>query len=643
MTAPRTLVVDGTVPCVGTVRTPGEKSISHRAVLLAALADGTSVVHGLSDGADVAASLAAVEAMGVAVEHRQDGAVVLHGGRAQLHRPAAAIDCGNSGTSMRLLSGLVAGFDWTTELVGDESLSQRPMDRVAVPLIAMGATVEGRGARVLPPLRVHGGALRGIEWTPPVASAQVKSAVLLAGLSAEGSTVVREAVTTRTHTEEMLAEAGADITVEPWGEGRVVTVRASKLAPVERTVPGDPSAAAFFAVAGSVVAGSAVAVEGVYDGPARLGFVTVLQRMGAAVSLAPDGPGTTTIRAAAGRLRATQVPASEIPSLDEVPVLAVAAAVAEGTTVFADVGELRVKEVDRLAAVADLVAAFGATARLEGDTLAVTGVGGPLRGARVDSGGDHRMAMAAAVAGLAAGEGERSFVSGFGAVETSYPGFLDDLVRLTVGASLGRRAPRALLVAIDGPAGAGKSTVSKAVATRLGLDRLDTGAMYRAVAALALHRGTAPDDAAAVAALAADAEIEVGERVTIDGLDVTARIRSPEVGNAVSVVAANPEVRRHLVERQRAWARGHGGGGVVEGRDIGSVVFPEAELKVYLTASPEERARRRRDEAPERVARRDRIDSTRDASPLRQADDARHLDTTGRTVQDVVEEVLSWL
>jgi cytidylate kinase len=284
-----------------------------------------------------------------------------------------------------------------------------------------------------------------------------------------------------------------------------------------------------------------------------------------------------------------------------------------------------------------MVAACGASATIEGETLAITGVGGPLRGARFDSQGDHRMAMAAAVAGLAAGPGERSLVTGFGAVETSYPGFADDLRRLT-----GVDPPRPLLVAIDGPAGAGKSTVSTAVAERLGIDRLDTGAMYRAVAALALERGVRPDDAAAVAALAAGSVIEVGERVAIDGVDVTAVIRSPEVGQAVSIVAANPEVRRHLVQRQKAWAAAHGGG-VVEGRDIGSVVFPQAQVKVYLTASPEERARRRNDEAPEGVARRDRIDSTRDASPLREAEDAHRLDTTGRTVQDVVEEVLSWL
>ena len=231
---------------------------------------------------------------------------------------------------------------------------------VAEPLGQMGARVEGHGERCQPPLRVHGGALHGIDWTSKVASAQVKSAILLAGLSASGITTVREAVTTRTHTEEMLAEAGADITVEPWGEGRVVHVRASVLRPVDRTVPGDPSASAFFAVAGCVVPGSAVEVAGVYSGPARLGYVSVLQRMGAAVTLVPGEPGTTTIRAEAGPLRATQVRAAEIPSLDEVPALAVAAAVADGTTVFTEVGELRVKEVDRLAAIAAMVEAFGA-------------------------------------------------------------------------------------------------------------------------------------------------------------------------------------------------------------------------------------------------------------------------------------------
>ncbi len=643
MTTPRVLVVRGGVPCRGTVRTPGEKSISHRAVLFAALAEGTSVIVGLSDGEDVAATLAAVAALGAEVERAPDGTVTIRGGRGRLHEPATALDCGNSGTSMRLLAGLVAGFGWETELIGDESLSSRPMDRVAEPLGSMGATVSGAGPDVRPPLRVKGGALHGIDWTTRVASAQVKSAILLAGLSAEGPTTVREGVTTRAHTEEMLAEAGVDVTVEPWGDGRIVTVHPSTLRPVTpRTVPGDPSASAFFVVAGCVVPGSSVAVEGIYQGPARLGYVSVLQRMGAAVTVTTAPDGTATIAASTTaegpRLTATTVAAAEIPSLDEIPALAVAAAVAEGTTVFSDVGELRVKEVDRLRAVIDMVIAFGATAEAHGDTLSITGTT-TLHGTHFDSRGDHRMAMAAAVAALAAAPGERSLITGFGATETSYPGFADDLRRLT---GTGPHAPKALLVAIDGPAGAGKSTISAAVATRLGLDRLDTGAMYRSVAALALQEGIAPDDHDAVAALAAGAVIEVGARVVINGHDVTDVIRSPQVGQAVSDVAANADVRTQLVRRQRDWAQAHGGG-VVEGRDIGSVVFPDAELKVYLTASPEERARRRDDESAAGVARRDRIDSTRTASPLQRAPDAHLLDTTGRTPHEVVEEVLSWL
>ncbi|HEX3794991.1 MAG TPA: 3-phosphoshikimate 1-carboxyvinyltransferase [Acidimicrobiales bacterium] len=639
MSAPRILVVHGGVPCRGSVRTPGEKSISHRSVLFAALAEGASSIVGLSDGADVAATLAAVEAMGADVVHQDDGSVSIVGGRSRLHQAGHPIDCGNSGTSMRLLAGLVAGFDWETTLVGDESLSRRPMDRVAEPLERMGATVAGTGVRHLPPLRVSGGDLVGIDWTSKVASAQVKSAILLAGLSASGPTVVREAVTTRAHTEEMLVEAGVDLTVEPWGDGRIVTLQPSELGPIDRVVPGDPSASAFFVVAGCVVAGSDVVVEGVYDGPARLGFVSVLQRMGAQVTVTPTGPGVADIRATFSQLRATEVAAADIPSLDEIPALAVAAAVAEGTTVFFDVGELRIKEVDRLAAVMEMVTAFGAAASVQGDTLSITGVGA-LHGARFDSQGDHRMAMAAAVAALAAGPGQRSLLTGFAATETSYPGFTTDLQRLT-GVDL-PLTPRALVLAIDGPAGAGKSTLSRALARHLGLERLDTGAMYRAVAALALAQGIEPDDHDAVAALAADAVISVGDAVVINDVDVTHVIRSPEVGQAVSLVAANPDVRSTLVARQRAWAEAHGGG-VVEGRDIGSVVFPQAAVKVYLDASPEERARRRRDESAAGVARRDRIDSTRAASPLRVAEDAHHLDTTGRSVQQVVEEVLSWL
>jgi 3-phosphoshikimate 1-carboxyvinyltransferase len=418
----------------GATTVPGDKSISHRALLLAALAEGTSVLTGLSDGEDVVRTCRAIEALGAGVARdAATGVVTVNGGRARLSAPAATVDLGNSGTGMRLLAGVVAGVPGVTRLDGDESLRSRPMDRVAVPLDLMGARVTGVGGRCRPPLTVTGGSLVGIDYTPPMASAQVKGAVLFAGLDAAGETVVREPVATRAHTEEMLAESGADVEVTRWGSGRVVRLRASALRPVDRHVPGDPSQAAFWAVAGVVVPGSRVTVERVHLGPERIGFVHVLVRMGAALVVHDDGDGTGSLTASHGPLAGTTVEAAEIPSLDEVPVLAVAALVADGPTRFRDVGELRVKESDRLAGTVALVEAFGGRAAVEGDDLVVAGGATPTPGS-LDARGDHRMAMAAAVAGAAcADRSGTTRITGWDAVATSYPGFADTLARLASG------------------------------------------------------------------------------------------------------------------------------------------------------------------------------------------------------------------
>jgi 3-phosphoshikimate 1-carboxyvinyltransferase len=409
----------------GSVRTPGDKSISHRLLLIGALAEGSTRARGLSDGDDVARTEAAVVAMGAEVVH-VGNEVVVRGGRDRLVAPGE-VDCANSGTSMRLLAGVAAGLPGTTVLTGDASLSGRPMDRIVEPLRAMGAAISGAGPRHLPPLRLSGGPLRGITWTPPMASAQVKSAVLFAGLAAAGPTVVTEPVATRAHTEEMLAAAGAEITVEPAGAGRRVTLRPSRLTPLDLDVPGDPSQAAFWVVAGCVVPGSRVRVEGVYAGHDRTGFLRVLERMGAALTMGEERDGARDLETRFGPLVGTHVDAAEIPSLDEVPALAVAAAAATGTTTFSDVGELRVKETDRLAATVALVRALGADARADGDELIVEGAGrlGPAP-VRFDSAGDHRLAMAALVGALGGG----GTVTGTEAIVTSYPGFLDDLDRL---------------------------------------------------------------------------------------------------------------------------------------------------------------------------------------------------------------------
>jgi 3-phosphoshikimate 1-carboxyvinyltransferase len=303
------------------------------------------------------------------------------------------------------------------------------MDRVAVPLRTMGAAVNGLGDRCTPPLEVRGGDLRAIRYELPVPSSQVKSAVLLAGLNADGPTTVVEPTPTRTHTEEMLHAARARIEVSARPDGRHITVWPSSLEPVAWEVPCDPSQAAFFVVAAILAAHGDIEVHDVYVGEERIGFVRVLERMGAHVVTRVRRAGAGDLLASTAPLSGTEIHGSEIPSLDEVPILAVAAAGASGTTSFRDVGELRVKESDRLAATARLVRSIGAAASIEGDDLVVTGLGSPARFERFefDAEGDHRMAMAASIA---AAVGAGAVIGGFAGVATSYPGFLADLASL---------------------------------------------------------------------------------------------------------------------------------------------------------------------------------------------------------------------
>ncbi|TML41531.1 MAG: 3-phosphoshikimate 1-carboxyvinyltransferase [Actinobacteria bacterium] len=410
----------------GTVTVPGDKSISHRALLLAARAEGTSTLRGLSPGQDVTRTRGAVEAMGAEVEGQR-----VTGGVGRLHEPQGVLDVGNSGTSIRLLAGFCAPLPWLTVLQGDDSVANRPMDRVTVPLRTMGALVDGRQGGRLPPLVVRGASLTGIDFTPPVASAQVKSCVLLAGLGAKGETVVREPVATRAHTEELLAACGADIRVQRVGSARVVRLRESSLTPFEIDVPGDPSQAAFWVVAACITPGSEMVIEDVYLGPGRTGFIDVLQRMGADLEVEVTGESTAgrrgRIRARHRPLSATEVGGHEVPGLiDEIPVLAVAAAVANGVTTFRDASELRVKESDRVTTMASELGAMGARVEPLQDGFVVAGSGGaPLQGATVCSHGDHRVAMALAVAALVADGATR--VEGWDAVASSYPGFAEEL------------------------------------------------------------------------------------------------------------------------------------------------------------------------------------------------------------------------
>ncbi|MBV9662043.1 MAG: 3-phosphoshikimate 1-carboxyvinyltransferase [Acidimicrobiales bacterium] len=408
----------------GRLRVPGDKSISHRALLLAARADGTSRITGLSDGADVLATLAAIQAFGARVERSGEGLAV-QGGPGRLHEPESVIGVGNSGTAIRLLVGWAASIDGLTVLAGDMSIARRPMDRVAQPLRLMGASIDGRRGGTRPPLAVRGGPLTGIEYHLPVPSAQVKGAILLAGMAASSPTVVHEPVATRIHTEQMLAACGARVDLAP---GRV-TVHPGSLQAAEFKVPGDPSQAAFWVVAACVTPGSDLTVENVYVGPQRAGFVDVLRRMGADVRVEAHDPESSTadIRARYGPLQATDVGGVEVPGvIDEIPVLAVAAAYASGKTTFSGAEELKVKESDRIATTVTALNALGADAEGRSDGLVVNGgAGRPLQGGQVDSAGDHRVAMAAAVAALPAAGAVQ--IGGWEAVSTSYPRFEEDL------------------------------------------------------------------------------------------------------------------------------------------------------------------------------------------------------------------------
>ncbi len=425
---------------IGDVRLPTDKSISHRAVIFAAMAEGESQLVGVLDSADVRSTIDAVRALGAHVEvqvsdERGLRLKVTGWGADGPSRPGAPIDCGNSGTTARLIMGVVAGWPISVTLVGDASLSRRPMRRVADPLIAMGAHVELSFEGTMP-AEIAGRALRAVEYHSPVASAQVKSAVLLAGLRADGVTTVVEPASSRDHTERMLPGFGVEVTVDEAGRSASVTGLAV-LRACDVIVPADPSSAAFLVAGAVLVPGSHVRLPNVAVNPTRLAFARVLQRMGASIELrelpAMGGePVATIVARHSVALGGVTVSAGEVPSLiDEVPVLAVVATQAAGTTRFEGVGELRVKESDRLQATHDALAALGADVRAGDDWLEVTGPT-PLAGCTVASLGDHRLAMAWTIAGLVA-SGTTS-IEGFEAVEVSYPAFAKDLAEL--GASV---------------------------------------------------------------------------------------------------------------------------------------------------------------------------------------------------------------
>ena len=408
---------------------PGDKSISHRSVMFGALAKGDTEISNFLRGADCLSTISCFRSMGVDIEEKGE-TVLVHGkGLRGLRRPDGILDCGNSGTTTRLISGILAAQDFDVTLTGDESIQKRPMKRIIDPLSLMGAEIESVRGNGCAPLHITGAPLHGISYSTPVASAQVKSAILLAGLYADGETRVTEPAPSRNHTELMLSSFGADVRTE----GTTVTIRqAEELYGQKIQVPGDISSAAFFIAAGLLIPGSEILLKNVGVNPTRDGVLRVFRRMGGSIETTALSSGAgepaADLLVKASRLHGVEIGGEEIPSLiDEIPVIAAAACFADGVTVIRDAAELKVKESNRIAAMTENLRAMGADVTETEDGMIIRG-GRPLHGAVIDSRNDHRIAMTFAVAALAA-EGETS-IPQWDCVNISYPGFLEDLRKL---------------------------------------------------------------------------------------------------------------------------------------------------------------------------------------------------------------------
>ena len=416
----------------GSIRVPGDKSISHRSIIFGSLAEGETKVYDILRGEDVLSTMQVFRDLGVEIEDK-DGVVTIQGvGMDGLKAPQNALDMGNSGTSIRLISGVLAGADFEVEMFGDDSLSKRPMDRVTIPLKKMGVNISGQTERDLPPLHLKGTKnLRPIHYELPIASAQVKSALMFAALQAQGESVIIEKECTRNHTEDMLQQFGGHLSVD----GKKITVQGpQKLSGQKVVVPGDISSAAFWLVAGLIVPNSRVVLKNVGINETRTGIIDVIRAMGGKLEITEIDPvaKSATLTVESSDLKGTEIGGALIPRLiDELPIIALLATQAHGVTVIKDAEELKVKETDRIQVVADALNSMGADITSTADGMIIKGKSA-LHGARVNTFGDHRIGMMTAIAALLVADGEVE-LDRAEAINTSYPSFFDDLETLIHG------------------------------------------------------------------------------------------------------------------------------------------------------------------------------------------------------------------
>ena len=628
---------------------PGDKSISHRSVIFGALAEGTTRIKGFLRSEDCLATLNIMRQLGVQIDDDGDE-ILVHGvGLDGLSAPSQELDCGNAGTAMRLLSGLLAAQPFHSTLVGDESLSVRPMGRVINPLSQMGAQIESDEQTA--PLRfTPASKLTAIEYVSPIASAQVKSAVLIAGLYADGITSVTEPNKSRDHTETMLRGFGCDVQVD----GLQVSLQGRpQMRGQDIQVPADVSSAAFFMVLGLCHPDADFVLQNVNINPTRDGVIKILQAMGGQLILENQrveaGEAVADVRVQTSQLKGITVPEDLIPSaIDEFPVLFIAASLAAGTTRLTGAEELRHKESDRIAVMIAGLKILGVNCQELPDGAAITG--GALSSGMVDGHGDHRCAMSFLLAGALHPQ-VNTVVRGCHNIGTSFPEFFALVEQM--GMAHLQPVP---VITIDGPSGVGKGTTSALLAQHLSWHLLDSGAIYRALALKVMSAGLNPTDEEPLIAAAESLNLEfrVNEQqqtdVFLDGVNVNDDLRSEACGEMASQVAPIAAVRQALLNRQKAFQRSPGL--VADGRDMGTVVFKTAPLKVFLTANAEERAKRRYKQLKEKgvdvkirdlledIEARDHRDSTRKVAPLVPAMDAHVIDTSDLSIDEVLARII---
>lgn len=638
----------------GNVSVPGDKSISHRALMLSSQVLGTTEITGLLEGEDVLNTARALRQLGVDIKQIKTGHWRVQGvGIGALKESQVLLDMGNAGTGARLMMGLLSPYPFLSFFSGDASLCSRPMKRVMTPLEQMGAVFLSKSGGRMPLVMTGNADLKPIEYTLPVPSAQVKSAVLLAGLNTKGCTTIIESEPTRDHTENMLAFLGFKLVREITENGEVrVSLEGRQSIPAQNrtiSVPTDPSSAAFLMVAALITEGSDITIPNVCINPLRLGLFTTLKEMGAKLDYINErdvaGEPIADIRVRSSKLNAVQVPAERAPSMiDEYPILAIAASFADGVTIMDGLEELIVKESNRLAAIMDGLKSCGVKTESDGKNLKVYGMKSVRGGGSIKTNFDHRICMAFLVLGMASEQ--PVVIDDASAIATSFPGFID-LCNM-MGASIKpvqTDESKPLVIAIDGLAASGKGTLGRRLAKHYGLQYLDTGSLYRAVGLKLLESGHAAEDKAAA--------IDVAKSITVDDLS-SPKLRQEEVGSAASKVSAYPEVRAALLDFQREVALGERGA-VLDGRDIGTVVCPDAPVKLYLTASLEARAKRRHKELSSHgvevvfqsvyddLKERDERDSERAIAPMKPADDALSIDTSTMDANSVFEKAKSVL